>query len=243
MHDWLYGIGEWAVINENVRLGSPSDVGRLAYIKELLTDKYYNYRVCTYKNTEINVRESELNSIPKDKLDYYLKASKWKKVKPKHYNDECEIVKLDFLNEKAYLENTWGFKYVLTFKEIKEIKGDGELENKVVDNVSKAVNSNGYFESKGQSLGKLIDLKQEAYGDSVSKTSKLIRILLSDYLQKDGTYRITEELLDHILLQVRIIDKQNRIFSNPKADKMGESPYTDISGYGMLGERMQSQIN
>lgn len=136
MHDWLYGIGEWVVINENVRLGSPSDVGRLAYIKELLTDKYYNYRVCTYKNTEINVRESELNPIPKDKLDYYLKVSKWKKVKPKQYNDECKIVKLDFLSEKAYLENRWGLKYTLAFKEIEEIKGDGEMESKVVDNVT-----------------------------------------------------------------------------------------------------------
>lgn len=95
----------------------------------------------------------------------------------------------------------------------------------------------GYFAEKGLKLGSLVDRKQAAYGDSISKTSKLMKVYLEDYEVND-TYVIPKELLDHILLQVRIIDKQNRIFSNPKGDLMDESPYDDISGYGMLGGRM-----
>lgn len=99
----------------------------------------------------------------------------------------------------------------------------------------------GYFENKGTKLGQLVDKKQAAYGDSIKKTSQLMKVFMQDYEQED-TYVIPKELLDHILLQVRIIDKQNRIFSNPKGDLMDESPYSDLSGYGLLGERMQNEV-
>ena len=230
MKEWLYQIGDWFVINEGVKEDSPSDIGKLAYIKDYLTGVTYDYRVAV-NDSELNVRESELNSIPKNKLDYYLKINNWKKVVPKQ-GTVREIINFDFLNEKLYVKDG-DLRYYHSFDEIKEYKGDEEMKNKV------EYQTDGYFETKGKSLGELIDKKQEAYGDSVGKTGKLIRIFLSDYLQEDGTYKISEELLDNILLQVRIIDKQNRIFSNPKADKMDESPYTDISGYGLLGERMQ----
>ncbi|AKO92026.1 hypothetical protein BEH_07885 [Priestia filamentosa] len=93
------------------------------------------------------------------------------------------------------------------------------------------------FEQMGQELGAFVDKKQAAYGDSVSKASKLMKVFLEEYENGDGTYTIPEELLDHILLQVRIIDKQNRIFSNPKGDLMDETPYADLAGYGLLGKR------
>ena len=103
--------------------------------------------------------------------------------------------------------------------------------------------STGRFEVRGQTIGKLVDEKELAYGQSVKKTSQLIKIFLQDYKQDNGTYIISEPLLDQLLLQVRIIDKQNRIFNNPTADRMNESPYSDIAGYGLLGEALLDRMN
>lgn len=80
----------------------------------------------------------------------------------------------------------------------------------------------------------LVDEKQKAYGDSVGKSERIMEILLEDYDNGDGTYTIPKALLAHLLYQIRIIDKQNRVFSNPEQDLMDESPYADILGYALL---------
>ncbi|MGG0754959.1 hypothetical protein [Brevibacillus laterosporus] len=97
---------------------------------------------------------------------------------------------------------------------------------------------NKKIEGIGQVIGKFTDEKQEAYGNSVEKSFELMKIFLKEYKSDDDTYTIPEVLLKHLLLQVRMIDKQNRIFSNPKGDKMGESPYQDLVGYSLLGTDM-----
>lgn len=93
------------------------------------------------------------------------------------------------------------------------------------------------YEEKSRQLGKLVADKQTAYGNSVDSSFHVMKAFLERYKYHDG-YRIPEELLQHILLMVRIIDKQNRIFSNPQGDLMGESPYVDIQGYSLLGQKM-----
>lgn len=80
----------------------------------------------------------------------------------------------------------------------------------------------------------LVDEKQKAYGDSVGKSERIIAILMEDYDNGDGTYTIPQALIPHLLYQIRIIDKQNRVFSNPEHDLMDESPYQDILGYALL---------
>lgn len=97
------------------------------------------------------------------------------------------------------------------------------------------------FEQMGQDIGAFTDTKQKAYGNSVDKAFELMKVFLREYRNKDNTYTIPESLLKHLLLQVRIIDKQNRLFSNPDGDLMGESPYKDITGYGMIGIQMSEQ--
>jgi hypothetical protein len=185
------------------------------------------------------VSASKLKRI-ENEVDSVLKVAKFK------VGDKVKTTTNDNWNDrvgdviKVYGSNVNSIEYRVSFSD----KNDSvfaehelvliELENEGAIMVEKA----GYFEEKGYKLGKLVDEKQAAYGDSISKASKLMKVYLEDYKTDDG-YLIPEELLDHILLQVRIIDKQNRIFSNPKADKMNESPYDDISGYGMLGGRMQ----
>lgn len=95
----------------------------------------------------------------------------------------------------------------------------------------------GRYEKMGLELGKLVDEKQLAYGDAVTVCQKVLEVHLERYYDSSGGfYRISPALLEHIIRQVRIIDKQCRIFSNPEGDLMGESPYMDIAGYGLLGE-------
>lgn len=96
------------------------------------------------------------------------------------------------------------------------------------------------FENAGIELGKLVDSKQEAYGDSVQVQWEVTQVLLKQYETDDPVehYLIPKSLMQHLLLITRIGDKINRIVSNPDGDKMDESPYGDISGYGLLGKAM-----
>ena len=118
---------------------------------------------------------------------------------------------------------------------------EGEIELSTSDQVESQIQEKLYFEKLGTEIGNLVDTKQQAYGDSVSKTYKLMQIFLEQYENEDNTYTIPKSLLKHILLQVRMIDKQNRIFSNPDGDLMQENPYQDSVGYSMLGVRMCEQ--
>lgn len=97
------------------------------------------------------------------------------------------------------------------------------------------------FKQKGQKIGELVDLKQKAYGNAITKTNKLLEVFLEDYKNDDNTYTIPASLLKHIALQVRIMDKMNRIFSNPDGDLMQESPYNDVAGYGLLGSELLNE--
>lgn len=101
---------------------------------------------------------------------------------------------------------------------------------------------NKSYSQIGTEIGHLVEQKQKAYGDSITKTFDLVKVFLRDYRNKDGTYTIPESLLRHLLLQVRIIDKQNRIFSNPDGDLMEENCYSDITGYGIIGNKMMSDV-
>lgn len=81
------------------------------------------------------------------------------------------------------------------------------------------------FAALGQEIGKLVAEKQAAYGDSFGKAGAVMRILYPGGIPADK--------IDDALCLVRIIDKMFRIAT--AKDALGESPYRDISGYGMLG--------
>lgn len=83
----------------------------------------------------------------------------------------------------------------------------------------------GRFELLGLEIGRLVDDKQAAYGDSFGKAGDIMRILYPDGLKPDG--------YDDMLAVVRIIDKLFRIATD--RDALGESPFRDIAGYGLLG--------
>ena len=74
-------------------------------------------------------------------------------------------------------------------------------------------------------IGSLVQEKQEAYGDSFSKSEKIINILYPNGVKPEN--------YGDLLTVTRIIDKLFRIATRKNA--FGESPYRDIAGYALLG--------
>jgi len=81
------------------------------------------------------------------------------------------------------------------------------------------------YERAGRDIGRLVSSKQEAYGDSFGQSYKVLEVLYPN--------GITVEQYPDMLTIARIIDKMFRIAN--KKDAFGESPYGDITGYGLLG--------
>ena len=71
----------------------------------------------------------------------------------------------------------------------------------------------------------MVDEKNQAYGNSFNKAGDILKIFYPD--------GIKPEQYSDMLAIVRIIDKQFRIAT--RKDAFGESPYKDITGYGLLG--------
>ena len=80
------------------------------------------------------------------------------------------------------------------------------------------------YESLGADIGKLVEEKQEAYGDSFNRSCEVLRILYPDGVSSDN-YR-------DFLALTRVIDKIFRIATD--RDALGESPWRDIAGYALL---------
>jgi len=81
------------------------------------------------------------------------------------------------------------------------------------------------YEKIGREIGKLVQEKQEAYGNSFGNAGKILKVLYPK--------GIPIEKYDDALSVIRVIDKLFRIAT--KKDAFGESPWRDITGYGILG--------
>ncbi len=84
------------------------------------------------------------------------------------------------------------------------------------------------YEKAGIAIGQLVDAKQRAYGDAFDKTGIILKTLYPD--------GIKPEQYDDLLAIVRILDKLFRIATHEK-DPMGENPWRDVAGYGLLMSR------
>lgn len=87
------------------------------------------------------------------------------------------------------------------------------------------------YPALGANLGKLVAEKNEAYGDSFHKTGDILRVLWPD--------GVPAEQYEDLLAVCRILDKLFRIATS--RDALGESPYSDIAGYGLLGLAMHEK--
>jgi hypothetical protein len=81
------------------------------------------------------------------------------------------------------------------------------------------------FERIAGEVGRLVAEKNETYGDSAATSGKALELLFPAGVAP-AQYR-------DALLLVRIWDKMKRIAT--RKDAFGESPYRDISGYGLIG--------
>ena len=80
------------------------------------------------------------------------------------------------------------------------------------------------YSQRGEEIGKLVEHKNEIYGDSFRKSGEILRLLYPDGMKP--------EQYDDVLAIVRIIDKLFRIATD--RDALGESPWEDIAGYSLL---------
>ena len=81
------------------------------------------------------------------------------------------------------------------------------------------------YEKIGTEIGRLVQKKNEAYGDSFGQASKILEVLYPSGI-KPNQYR-------DALAITRVIDKLFRLAN--KKDAFGESPWRDICGYAILG--------
>ncbi len=81
------------------------------------------------------------------------------------------------------------------------------------------------FEEIGTEIGKLVDLKNKAYGSSFEKSEQILKVLYPE--------GITVAQYKDVLAITRIVDKLFRIATQKEA--LGEDPFKDIAGYGILG--------
>lgn len=211
--------------------------GELVEIVDKQEHGSHDYYAQFEDNQIIRVKEKELQPLRKEFHNMSFQRGQKVRVMPK--DERGTIQKLDWLHGQAEVLFEDNSYVVVGFEKLRKIDRESVDVEKEGE---KMVKGNDYFESKGSEIGSLVTKKQAAYGDSVGKAYKLMQVFMQDYDNGDDTYTIPKELLQHILLQVRIIDKQNRIFSNPKGDLMSENPYADTVGYGLLGMRMSDEI-
>ena len=85
----------------------------------------------------------------------------------------------------------------------------------------------GQFETLGLEIGRLVAEKNAAYGDSFARSGEVMRILYPAGVRPDQ--------MDDALGVVRVVDKLFRVATD--RDALGESPWRDIAGYGILGAK------
>jgi hypothetical protein len=83
----------------------------------------------------------------------------------------------------------------------------------------------GKYKDLADQIGQLVDEKNAAYGSSFEQAGDFLKLLYPN--------GIPVESYTDMLCVVRIFDKLKRIAT--KKDAFGESPYSDLVGYGLLG--------
>lgn len=97
--------------------------------------------------------------------------------------------------------------------------------------VTQMVDEGGTYANLAVEIGRLVDRKNTAYGDSFAKGGAFLKLLYPDGIP-------IEKYSDSLCL-VRIFDKMMRIATD--RDALGESPYADIAGYALLGLKMSQK--
>tara|TARA_R100001377_G_scaffold72515_1_gene48334 strand:- start:49 stop:420 length:372 start_codon:yes stop_codon:yes gene_type:complete len=89
------------------------------------------------------------------------------------------------------------------------------------------------YEKLGKSVGSIVAEKQKAYGDSFSKSHKILKVLYPDGIDPS-------QYMD-VLTICRVVDKLFRLATDPTYGD--ESPWRDICGYSLLSMGKDSREN
>lgn len=101
----------------------------------------------------------------------------------------------------------------------------GNLPNWFKSPTYKLPNKASKYKEAALELAKLVEEKNVAYGNSFKDSAHFLKLLFPDGIPTDK--------YQDILLLVRVFDKLKRIAT--RKDAFGESPWKDITGYGLLG--------
>jgi hypothetical protein len=229
-----FEIGEYAVLNEQVGKDLPMHVGDLVQVLRYRVSNYYSYDV-ELATGDINpVREKELNKLTEEQKQLVTYINRGNKVTYAPTNEIVEIIKVDMLHGQVEIKFDDNGVNVVDIKSLKPL----EKEIWRVVEQPEEQSLQGKFTEIANEIGQFTDMKNKQYGSSVDATQKMIEVLMERYTYDEENYLMPKSLLKHILLQVRMMDKQNRIFNNPSGEGDSESPYRDLGGYSLIGIEM-----
>lgn len=87
------------------------------------------------------------------------------------------------------------------------------------------------YENIGCEIGRLVDEKNAAYGDSFNKSGEFLKLLYPNGIH-------TDQYKDMLGI-IRVFDKLMRIATSK--DAFDESPWNDIAGYGILRSKEEEK--
>jgi hypothetical protein len=226
-----FEIGEYGVLNEKVGKDLPMHVGDLVQILRNRVSNYYSYDV-ELATGDINpVRELELNKLTEEQQQLVSYINRGNKVIYSPTNEIVEIIRVDMLHGQIEVKFDDNGVQVVGIESLKQIE---EESWRMVEQPEEQ-SLQGKFTELALEIGQFTDKKNKQYGSSVDATEKIMEVLMERYTYDEDNYLMPKSLLKHILLQVRMMDKQNRIFNNPSGEGDSESPYNDLAGYSLIG--------
>ena len=89
------------------------------------------------------------------------------------------------------------------------------------------------FEALGAQIGRLVAKKNAAYGSSFDNSGDIFKVFYPNGIRPDQ--------YSDMLGMARVLDKMFRIAAKKRA--FGESPWRDITGYGLLGSRRDGRAS
>jgi hypothetical protein len=227
-------VGEACYLNEEVNTDLPNNTGDLVIVSRIKKDSpNYQYDVTLPSGDYVPVKEKEINKLTERQREYMTYIHKDNTVIYIPTNEEVIIQKTDYLHGQVSIMFEDGGATTVGFESVRELVDKSETKA--------TEDTQGKFTSLALKIGEFTDMKNKQYGSSVDATYSMIKVLMERYKNNDNTYTIPESLLQHILLQVRMMDKLNRVFNNPSGKGDSESPYNDITGYGLIGVDMVSK--
>lgn len=171
------------------------------------------------------LREARLNRVCCcEDLDFYFDESELKQIK-KMWNMELS---LDYMSQ--YLNGRDPDEIIIAITSSQN--GQNQAKERRSARMTKdcdrlgerLAESKGKYQAIANSIGKLVDEKNKAYGDSFNKSGEFLKILYPS--------GIKPEQYGDMLGVVRMFDKLMRIATFK--DAFGENPWRDCAGYAIL---------